>query len=83
VRQDGEPREMTLLPPAPGRCQVCAAIHGPGEPHNPESLYWQMAFHRQHGRWPTWEDAVAHLDPELQAQILAIVAEVKAERGTR
>jgi hypothetical protein len=80
MERDTEIRVMTLLPPAPDRCQTCAAIHGPQEPHKPESLYWQITFHREHGRAPTWEDAVAHLDPELQAQILAIVAELQAER---
>lgn len=54
---------MTFLPPAPDRCQTCASKHAPGEPHNAQSLYYQMTFRQQHGRWPMWRDALAHCDP--------------------
>lgn len=53
---------MILLPPAPDVCQECAVDHKPDEPHNQQSLYYQMAFHMKHGRWPTWHDALAHCD---------------------
>lgn len=58
---------MTLLPPAPGQCQICAHDHAPDQPHNRYSLYYQMAFHQEHGRWPNWSDAMAHCSPEVQA----------------
>ena len=51
---------MMMLPAAPGTCPVCAAVHLPGEPHNRDSLFYQMRFHGEHGRWPVWADAVAH-----------------------
>lgn len=61
----GEPR-MTMLPPAPDKCQECAADHQPEEPHNQGSLYYQMAFHAKHGRYPTWKDALEHCGKETQ-----------------
>jgi mannose/cellobiose epimerase-like protein (N-acyl-D-glucosamine 2-epimerase family) len=36
-------------------------------PHNQQSLYYQYAFFGEHGRWPTWKDAVAHCAPEVAA----------------
>jgi hypothetical protein len=30
-------------------------------------MYYQMAFQQQHGRWPTWADAMAHCTPEMQS----------------
>jgi len=49
-----------ILPPPKGKCQECAVDHRPDEPHNRDSLYYQMAFRQKHGRWPTWADAIAH-----------------------
>ncbi len=51
---------MTLLPPAPGKCRFCAVAHAAGQPHNRDSLYYQMRFHQAHGRWPRWSDALGH-----------------------
>lgn len=59
---------MTMLPPSPDRCQECAANHQWDEPHNQQSLYYQMAFHATHGRYPTWTDAMAHCAPSVQAK---------------
>lgn len=52
--------------PSADRCSVCATAHLPAEPHNAMSLYYQMAFRLQHGRWPTWEDAMTHCDPDVR-----------------
>lgn len=57
---------MTILPAAPGTCPVCATKHDPDQPHNQQSLYYQMSFYQQCGRWPTWEDAMAHCDAETK-----------------
>jgi hypothetical protein len=54
--------KMRLLPPAPGLCQECATKHEPGWPHNAQSLYYQFKFPMDHGRAPTWADAMAHCD---------------------
>lgn len=56
-----------LMPPAPGKCQMCAVEHEPAQPHNAQSLYYQYAFYAEHGRWPTWADAIAHCAPDMQA----------------
>jgi hypothetical protein len=61
-----QPGSMTLLPPAPGKCQECAVEHEPDQPHDQQSLYYQMAFKARHGRWPTWSDAMAHCTPKVQ-----------------
>ena len=59
--------EMTLLPCAKDVCQECAVDHSPEEAHNAESLYYQYKFYGDHGRWPTWHDAISHCDAERQA----------------
>jgi len=55
-----------LLPPKPGVCQECAVDHPPEDPHNNQSLYFQYKFRGDHGRWPTWKDAIAHCTPEVR-----------------
>lgn len=59
-------KEGTLFPCAPDVCQECAVKHDPEMPHDQTSLYYQYKFYSQHGRWPTWDDALAHCSPELQ-----------------
>jgi len=51
-----------ILPPKADACQECAVEHKPDEPHDKTSLYYQYYFRAKHGRWPTWEDAMAHCD---------------------
>lgn len=58
---------MTLLPPGPGVCPVCAVDHAHDAPHNQQSLYYRMAFAFTHGRAPTWSDAMAHCAPDVRA----------------
>lgn len=69
--------EMQLLPPAPGKCPICAAKHAPELPHNKDSLYYQMRFRQQHGRFPDWKDAAAHCTDEVKK----LFAEEYAKRG--
>lgn len=59
-----------ILPPPPGACAVCAhnPAHPPDQPHNAQSLYYQYAFYGEHGRWPTWKDAVAHSPDQVKAR---------------
>ena len=61
-----ERRSFMLLPPALDACQVCATKHEPEQPHNRCSLYYQLSFREDNGRWPTWADAMAHCTPEMQ-----------------
>lgn len=58
---------MTMLGRAPeGTCEMCATVHDPGMPHNQQSLTYQYNFYNENGRWPTWKDAMAHCEPEIQ-----------------
>lgn len=50
-----------------GTCPMCAVKHEPEMPHNKDSLCYQYKFYDQHGRWPTWADAMAHCTPEVKA----------------
>jgi hypothetical protein len=65
----------TLLPPAPDACQVCAVKHLPEEPHDPQSLYWATARSLKGEPPPTWEDALEHVEPELRARWIELLAE--------
>lgn len=50
----------------PGTCPMCAVKHDPEMPHNRDSLTYQYKFYDEHGRWPTWADAMAHCSPEVK-----------------
>lgn len=51
---------IVIIPPTPGACRYCGDQHDPREPHNLRSLQYQHKFRKQNGRYPTWEDAMAH-----------------------
>lgn len=58
---------ITLLGNVPdGACPECAVKHDPQQPHNRDSLTYQYKFYDQHGRWPTWNDAIAHCPDEIK-----------------
>jgi hypothetical protein len=57
---------LVMLPGPPGTCEWCHVEHAPGQPHNKDSLAYQMKFHAVHGRWPTWTDAMAHCDYDVR-----------------
>ena len=59
-------KPLTLLPPAPGNCPVCAAKHTPEEPHDAGSLYWAFKAAAEGLPSPTWSGAIAHCSPERQ-----------------
>ena len=58
-----------------GQCPECAAVHTPEMPHNQQSLFWQYSFMEKQGRWPTWNDALAHCTPEMRAEWVKRLAE--------
>jgi hypothetical protein len=62
-----KPDQVKILPPAPGKCPVCAGEHDAKMPHDKDSLYYQMKFRQAQGRFPTWADAMAHCTPEIKA----------------
>ncbi len=70
-----ELKDMKLLPPKPGVCQECATDHEPYLPHNNQSLYYQYKFHRENGRFPTWDDAMAHCDEPIKKYTLEVLKE--------
>jgi len=51
---------FAMLPAPPDTCQECAVKHNPNMPHDRNSLFYQYKFYNEHGRWPTWDDAMAH-----------------------
>ena len=57
---------FTLMPAKPGTCPECATAHDPKRPHDRGSLYYRYHFYNEHGRWPTWEDAMAHCTDEVR-----------------
>ena len=40
---------VMILPPKPGVCRECAVDHKPDQPHNRDSLYYQMKFRQNTG----------------------------------
>ena len=50
----------------PGTCPMCAVKHNPEQPHNRDSLAYQYKFYDEHGRWPTWADAMEHCSEEVK-----------------
>lgn len=57
----------SLMPPHPDACQTCGQrpAHAPEQPHNAQSMYYQYVFYGEHGRWPTWKDAIAHCPADV------------------
>lgn len=55
-----------MLPPPADICQICATKHNPEEPHNQQSVFYQVGFKIEHDRFPTWADAMAHCSPETK-----------------
>ena len=61
---------FSIQPPPATACQVCGRnpAHEPDQPHDAHHLYYQFAFYADHGRWPTWRDAVAHCADDVKEQ---------------
>lgn len=57
---------MTMLRIKPGTCPECGVKHDPEQPHKQQSLAYQYKFYDQHGRWPTWVDALAHCPDDIK-----------------
>lgn len=58
----------------PGTCPICAVKHDPVQPHNRDSLAYQYKFYDEHGRWPTWADAMEHCTQEVKDYWVAALA---------
>ena len=57
---------LGIWPPRPDICPICATDHQANEPHNPESLYYQMRFRQRNGVFPNWGDAMRHCPKDVQ-----------------
>lgn len=67
TKEHGHLKPFRILGGVPkGTCQECATKHEPEQPHNQQSLTYQYKFYDQHGRWPTWADAMAHCTDEIK-----------------
>jgi len=66
---------LILLNAPTGTCPECAVKHDPTQPHDRQSLHYQYHFHGQHGRWPTWADAMAHCSADVQKMWIDELAE--------
>ena len=58
---------FSMLPAQPGTCEWCAEDHKTDQPHNAQSLFYQYRFYNEHGRWPTWKDALKHCSKKVRA----------------
>lgn len=59
--------QAMVMPVRPGLCQECGSQHDLTAPHNRDSLRYQMLFHGEHGRYPSWADAMAHCPDNVKA----------------
>lgn len=66
---------MMLEKTPEGTCPECAVAHDPAMPHNQQSLAYQYHFYDQHGRWPTWADAMAHCTEDVKEQWITALKE--------
>lgn len=57
---------LKLLPPRPDVCQVCARDHAAAQPHDGQSVYYQIQFQGRFGRPATWADAIAHCTADVK-----------------
>ena len=69
-----------LLPAAPDKCSICAVDHTPDMPHDNRSLFYQYSFFKLSGRWPTWEDAMAHCAENIKEATRAVVADIERRK---
>jgi hypothetical protein len=69
---------LRLLPCAADKCQECAVKHDVSDPHNQQSLHYQYHFYAEHGRWPTWHDAMAHCTEKIKQYWLEELARMGA-----
>lgn len=72
---------LMMLPGSPGTCEWCHVKHDPAQPHNQQSLPYQIKFKTIHGRAPTWSDAMSHCAPEVQEFWREALREQMTENG--
>ena len=70
-----------LLPPHPDTCQECGRMHDAHEAHDKNSLFYQVKFRMEKGRFPSWEDACAHLSEGDRKKWMDAIARIGMEDG--
>jgi len=58
---------LMLLPAPAGTCPTCAHRHPADQPHNAQTLFFQVKFQMENRRSPTWADAWAHCADPVKA----------------
>lgn len=59
-------KPFDIMPAPEGTCPECACKHQPYQPHNQQSLFYKYKFYNEHGRWPSWKDAMSHCKPDIK-----------------
>jgi hypothetical protein len=72
---------LTVLPPRGDVCVECAVDHAWDQPHNQQSLYYQVQFHSKTGRWPSWTDAMEHCPGPVRAAWRKQLRQTMSEKG--
>ncbi len=72
-------KDFYIFPPKPGLCAVCGVKHDISRPHNSASMYYKYRFHQLYDRFPTWSDAIAHMEKDKREFIKQRVIEFKKE----
>jgi len=74
-----EKKNMMLLSPSPEKCQECAVVHEPDQPHNAQSLYYQTKFYMAHKRSATWMDAMKHCSKKVKKEWIQQLEKMKVD----
>lgn len=53
---------ILFFPPQNGECELCRVAHEPHLPHVVTSPHYIIRYYKDHGRYPTQEDAMDHCD---------------------
>lgn len=64
--EDDRIARFDVAAPPPGTCAECGCPHEADEPHDALSLHYQYSFYGREGRWPDWNDAMAHCDEQTR-----------------
>jgi len=52
--------------PRTGLCEVCGNPHPRDTPHHKDSAFYRAKFFEEKGRYPDWNDALAHCTEQVR-----------------
>jgi len=58
-------------------CKECGDNHPKELPHNVTTSQYQVNFFNKHGKFPTWDDALAHCTEEMKISWKASMERVR------